>query len=177
MGFKKRERILLVAAVCCLSILVGDRLILTPMIHLWKNRSRRISELKSSIRKGEILLDREKSLEERWRKMRQASRFDDMSTVENRILTGVHDWAAEGGLNLNSLKPRWSDVDEEAIKLEIRLTATGNLEAVSRFLYALERDTLPLRLEDLSISVRDKQTGTLDFSVRFTSLVLKEDTT
>jgi Tfp pilus assembly protein PilO len=174
MEFKKREKILLIATLCCIVLLTGDRFILTPMGNLWKNRSKEISALKTSIEKGEILIDREKDLEERWRLMCEVCLTKDDSAVENRLLNRVQDWVTESGVALHSLKPRWSEMDEESKRLEIRISATGSLEALSRFLFELERDPSPLRLEDIGISVRDNRSRNMDLSIRFSRLVLKE---
>lgn len=165
---------MILAALVCIIFLTADRLILTPMGRIWKKHSEQISLLKKSVEKGDILLDRKKDIEERWQKMKDTGLPDDPSAAENRILTSVHEWGVQSGLTLNSLKPRWVESGGEEKKLEFRLSGTGNLETVSCFLFELERDSLPLSLEDFSISVRDKQSRSLDFSARFSSLILKE---
>jgi Tfp pilus assembly protein PilO len=175
MDIKKRERILLLAALACIVILTGDRFILTPMAKTWKKRSEKISLLKQNVEKGELLLDRREDFKERWGRMKKAGfSSNDPSDAENRILTRVNDWATRSGLTINSLKPRWVETAGEDKKLEFRLSASGDLEKVSRFLYELERDSLPLSLEDFGISVRDKQSRSLDFTARFTSLIVEE---
>jgi len=174
MEFKKRERILVIAALLCVLFLGGDRLILTPMARAWKDRSAQISSLKQSIEKGEILLDREKILKERWNKLRTSCTSEDDSTAENHVLKGVDKWAKKSGMSLNYLKPRWSDFGKEAKKLEIRLSATGKLEQIARFLYELENDALPMHVEDIGITIKDKRSKVLDITARFSSLVLKE---
>jgi Tfp pilus assembly protein PilO len=174
MDIKKRERILILAALACIVLLTGDRFILTPMGRTWKKRSERISLLKKNVEKGDLLLERREDIKERWRKIKEAGFSDDPSAAENGIFTRVNEWAGQSGLTLNSLKPRWAESGDEEKKLEFRLSGTGNLDTVSRFLYELERDSLPLSLEDFGISVRDKQSRSLDFSARFSSLILKE---
>lgn len=175
MDIKKRERILIAIALACIVILTGDRFILTPMGKTWKKRSEKISLLRKNVEKGELLLDRRNDLKERWDRMKETGfTSHDPSDAENQILTRVNDWAMRSGLTMNSLKPRWVETGGEDKKLEFRLSASGDLEKVSRFLFELERDSLPLSLEDFGISVREKQNRSLDFTARFTSLILKE---
>jgi len=68
MDSKRRETLLIIAAVACVALLAGDRLVLTPLGRVWKTRSVRIADLKTSVEKGEILLDRLDDLEKRWGK-------------------------------------------------------------------------------------------------------------
>jgi Tfp pilus assembly protein PilO len=172
MGFNKREKWLILAAVLCIVILGGDRFILSPMLNLWKTRSARITELEESLNKGSILLDREKTLTQRWQEMKGRSLTNEMSSAENQVLNRVSDWARTSGLNVASLRPRWIDEGEESKKLEFGLSATGSMDSVARFLYELERDPLAIRLEDMELVARDDQGRELTFSARFTGLIL-----
>lgn len=174
MGFRQRERILIIMAMVCIAIFLGDKLILTPLGRIWSERSLRIGELKKSIEKGSILVDRRADVERRWKEIKDASLPDDPPTVEERILNRVHDWESQSGLTLNSLKPRWMPPDDESKKLELGLTASGSLESIARFLFELESDPLSIRVEDIGLTSRDKRGTVLDMNLKFSSLILKE---
>ncbi|MBN1903325.1 hypothetical protein JW926_18545 [Candidatus Sumerlaeota bacterium] len=174
MDLKKRERILILVTLACIVLLTGDRFILTPLGKTWKKRSEEIALLKKDLGNGEILLERKEDIRDRWAKMKESGFSSDSSDAEDKILMRVHDWAVKSGLTLNSLRPRWVETGGNERNLEFRLSGAGSLEAISRFLFELERDALPLSLEDFGISVRDKQNRSMDFTARFTSLILKE---
>lgn len=176
MGIRQRERLLIIATLACLGIFLGDRIILTPLARTWSRRSERISELKKSVEKGALLVSRRADVERRWKEIQDAGLPDDPSQVEERILSRVQEWESQSSLALSSLKPRWREPDEESKKLEIRLTASGSLDSISRFLYEAEADALPICVEDVGLTSRDRRGDNLDLNLKFSSLILKGKT-
>ena len=175
MESKRRKRLLAVAAIACVAAVAGDRLVLSPLNNLWTTRSERIAELEKSLSKGRLLVDREEAMKERWREMKDRSLPAEMSVSEDRILKSVGRWVRDSRLGVTSLKPRWTDDEENFKKLEFRATAQGGMESVARFLYELETDPLPLKLEDIEIAARDERGDMLTLAVRFTGLVLVDE--
>ena len=174
MDSKRRETLLIIAAVACVALFAGDRLVLTPLGRVWKTRSARIADLKTSVEKGEILLDRLDDLEKRWDEARTASQYADFSQAEERLLMRMQTWSAQSGLNPGTLRPRWRDTDGDSPKFEMRLSASGPLGAIARFLYEAEADPLPVSIEELGMTARDNRGSVIDINLRFSSLVLKE---
>ncbi|MCX8036639.1 MAG: GspMb/PilO family protein [Candidatus Sumerlaeia bacterium] len=173
MEFRKRERLLTVMAVIVVGAFLGDRLIVTPLRGLYKNRSERILELKKSLDQGRMLLDREKDIKARWEDMRKQALPTDPSVAENMVLQAMNRWIQSSRLTVTSLKPRWIEAERAEYKtLECRVAAQGNLPALARFLYELERDPLPLRVEEIEVSSRDDRGQVLTVGLRFTGLVL-----
>ena len=178
MAFNKREHAFAIVALLCLLALVGNRFVATPLWGLWKTRSARIAELEKSIANGETLLDREESLNQRWQDMRANSLPAEKSVAENTVVEAVNNWARESNLNITSLKPRWTnskEQDEIFSKIEFRVAATGNLRAIAEFLYAIESDSMALKIENADIVSRDTRSGSLLLDVQFTGLMLTED--
>ena len=175
MEAKRRKRILAVAAIVCVAAVAGDRLVLSPLNNLWTTRSERIAELEKSLSKGRLLVDREQAMKERWQDMKNRSLPAEMSMSEDRILKSVGRWVRDSRLSVTSLKPRWTDEEEDFKKLEFRAAAQGGMESVARFLYELETDPLPLKVEDVEIAARDESGDMLTLAVRFTGLVLVEE--
>ncbi|HRR31747.1 MAG TPA: hypothetical protein P5557_10620 [Candidatus Sumerlaeia bacterium] len=173
MGIRQRERILIIATLVCLGVFLGDRIILTPLARAWSRRSERIAELKKSVEKGALLLSRQAEVERRWKAIQDAGLPDDPSQVEERVLGRVQEWESQSSLALSSLKPRWRETDDESKKLEIRLTASGSLDSIARFLYEAEADALPVCIEDVGLTSRDRRGDTLDLNLKFSSLILK----
>lgn len=174
MGSKNRERMLLIAVAVCLGALGLDKLVITPLTTMWTTRSEKIVELKRSVEKGKQLIAREKRLNERWREMQDQSRTKDLSTTENELMRAVNSWAAASRLTVTSIKPRWIE-EEKCRKLEVRASTTGTIDTITRFLYELECDTQPLKVEDVDISAPNDKNLTLNCEVRFTRLVLEGD--
>jgi len=177
MGFKKREKILIAIAGICIFLLLGDALLISPLARIWKERSSRIGELKKQLEKGDLIAGREESLKNRWTDMKNRSLVNDMPEAEKEVLGAVQNWAIKSGMNVLSLKPRWVNKEDESRLLECRLTGSGDLGSVTRFLFELENDSLPLRLEDVEITARDARGRDLALSIRFTGLILEEQKT
>lgn len=174
MGSKTRERMLLIAVAICLGVLGLDRWVITPLSDLWTERSKKIEELKQSVSKGNQLIAMEKSWNSRWREMQEQGRTKDLAATENELMRAVNNWAAASRLTVTSIKPRWIE-EEKCRKLEVRASTTGTMDTIARFLYELECDTQPLKVEDLDISAPNDKNLTLNCEVRFTRLVLEDE--
>jgi hypothetical protein len=171
MNSQGRHRWLLIAAVACIVLLAGDRFILTPLMNTWKQRAMHIEQLEQSIENGELLLERSAMLEDRWAEANEAALPTDAAQAENLVLNAVNDWGGAAGFNITALKPRWMVDEELGPRLEIRVSGGGSLTAVSRFLYMLETDSLPLRLEDVELRARDDRGAELSLEARFSGLL------
>ncbi|MFH1742612.1 MAG: hypothetical protein ABIH23_26710 [bacterium] len=175
MDFKGRERVLTIIAMLCLCALAGDKLVLSPLLHLWDKRSERIVELNELLSKGAVLLKREESMRQRWQEMRDNALLTEASGAEDGVLKSVDQWTQKSRVSITSLKPQWKQKDEEFAVLECRAAATGGIESIARFLYELEKDPLALRLEEVEISARDEKGETLTLGVCFSRLLLTEE--
>jgi len=56
--------------------------------------------------------------------------------------------------------------------LECRADGFGSIEAVSRFLYEIEKDNLPLRVESVEITARDNNGQQLALALQVSGLLL-----
>jgi hypothetical protein len=141
-------------------------------VQLWNDRATRIEKLEKDVGRGTMLVGREVALAQRWREMQSLGRSRETAVTENEVLSAVNRWALAGTLGVTSLKPRWVDEDH-CRKFEIQVSGSGSLGAISRFLYELESDPQPLKIEDVEIGARDNQGQVLTCDVRFTRLVLE----
>jgi len=135
MNGKGREKLLFIAAISCLLLLGGERLILRPLLSPWKERNAEIERLQQQLSSSEILLDRRDSIRERWEDMQKRSLPANKGAAENIALNAVGVWARESGLSVTGMKPRWIENDEAGDQLEVRVSASGQLRSVARFLY------------------------------------------
>lgn len=171
---RNRQRWLVAAAVVCAGGLLLDRAVLPPLTASWNARSERIAEVKELLDDGELLLEREASIRERWEEMTALALPADRAAAENAVLNAVDQWAAESRLAVSSLKPRWMRTEGVFARLEVQATAEGRPEAVLAFLYALERDRLPLCVESARLAPRDDRGRLLEIKVTFTALARGE---
>lgn len=172
MKIKNREKFLAISAICAVTIFAGDQMILSPMIKAWQTRAARIVDLRKSIAKGNLLLEREKTIKSKWDNMKKHALPTDKSVAQNAVLQSVDRWAKESAIGFNSITPTWKPGTEDFQTLECRADASGNIDSLSRFLYELERDPLALKIENIEVTARDTIGQLLALRVGFSGLLL-----
>ena len=172
MKIDNRQKLLTIAAFCAVVVLAGERLAYTPLKKLWTERANRIADLRQRLTQGELRLEGEKSARTQWAGWRKQSLPEDHSLAENQVLKAVDRWVRASAISFTSIKPMWRQSAEDYTTLECHATAMGDMQAVTRFLYELEQDPLPLRVEDLEVTSRDPQGQQLSLGIRFTALLL-----
>jgi hypothetical protein len=173
---RNRQQLLLIGAAIALALLAGDRLVLDPLTGLWKARSVRIAELQESISKGSLLVEREATIRERWQEMRANSLPANMSVAENEVFRAFDRWSQDSRVSITSIRPQWRRAGEDYTVLECRADASGTIQALSRFLYNVEKDPLPLKIEAVEIVTRDERGQQLSLALHVTALLLHQPT-
>ena len=75
-------------------------------------------------------------------------------------------------MSITSINPQWKHDTDEYTTLQCRVEAAGSLPALSRFLFDIEKDPLPLRLEIVELSSRDSEGQQLALGLQVSGLVL-----
>lgn len=176
MGFRKRERLLILGAAICVALLLGDRLVVSPLANLWKERADRIAILQKDLARTELLLEREEDIRDRWNEMRSRSLPASQAEAERVTLDAIASWSRSSGLQVSSIRPQWRAEEKGGERrVDFRLSADGGLGQIARFLYELERDNTPARVEDLDITSRDDNGRMLGVDIRFSAICLEEE--
>lgn len=173
MNVKQRQQMLLLLAGLAVVLLLGDRLVLTPLVAVWKDRAARMDELRASLAQGELLMQREDAIRSRWSSMKDNTLPGTPSAAENELLKAFERWSRESGISIASIQPQWREGDEEYLSLECRAEGFGGMEAVSRFLYEVENDPMPVKVDGVEITARDAQGQVLTLGLQVSGLVLK----
>jgi hypothetical protein len=168
---KQRQNLLAVLAIGIIALWAGDKFVLTPLIASWKERAGRIKSLETSINRGHLLQERDTTIHERWQSIQTNSLPADSSAAENELFTGFDRWSKESQISVVSIKPQWRP-HEDYMTLQCRAEAYGNMQALTRFLYDLEKDPLPLKIESIQITARDKEGQDLSLALEVSGLQL-----
>lgn len=172
MKIENRQRFLAILAIGGIALLASDKLIISPLTTRWKERSTRIAELKKSVSQGSFLLDREQTIRTRWDGMTKNTLSDDTAEAENEVLQAFERWSQESRISISSIKPQWRRNNDDHMTLECRADAFGSIQAVTRFLYEVERDPLALKVEAVEIAPRDNNGQQLTLGLQVSGLVL-----
>ena len=167
-----RQQLLTIVALAAVGLFVFDRFILSPVVKSLKDRTTRIAELRLNILKGAQILDREKTVRTRWKEMSTSTLASDNSEAEDQVFKAFDRWAQESRISISSIKPQWKHTSEDYLTLECRVDALGNLAALTRFLYNLERDALALKVDAVDITSRDNNGTQLALGLLVSGLVL-----
>ena len=166
----KRDTILKLAALVCVCGLLGDQLILTPMMRTWDARTRRIRELKLALGKEQALLAQKEHWRELWVREQKKLLPNRLADAEGMVLESLNRWAKESGVRITSLRPHGRQALADFRTVEIQAAAVGNMNAVARFLYALETAPMALAVEDLELAAAKQGGDNLTVNLRLTGL-------
>lgn len=170
-----REKLLIMVTVAAVGLLFLDRMMVTPLTTSWRARSAKIAQLDKDVAQGRALLERERSIRERWKEMQTRSLPHNRPQAETEILNRVDRWSRSARFTLNSIVPAWREKEEDHARLECRVEGSGDMGAVMKWIHELDGETLALRVESLEIVSRDKNGSQLGLDIRFSGLELPED--
>jgi len=153
-----RQQVLAIGAAATVALYAMDQLLLTPLSNAWKNRAATIRQLEQSTRSGRALLQDEPKTRAKWNDLRRATLPATISQAEQEVLKAFDQWSAETRISVSSIKPQWKrGASDDYSTLECRIDAAGNLAALTRFLYEVERSQLALRIESVELGARDPE--------------------
>jgi hypothetical protein len=172
MTIQNRQHFLTFIAIAAISLLAADRLVITPLTASWKERAARIQALEQSVTKGAFLMERRNVIRDRWEQMRDQTLPAQYSTAEDLVLKSFDRWAKESGASIGSIRPQWKTDEPGHTLLECRADASGNLAAIARFLYELEKDPLAIKVDRLEMTSTDNNGQQIALTLQISALLL-----
>jgi Tfp pilus assembly protein PilO len=172
MQSKNRQQLLLIIVLVMVGLWVGNEIVFSRVAKLWKARAARIAELRVQLDQSRSLLQREQIVRSRWEYLRRNSLPPDASAAEQKFFQSVNKWAADSGVVITAITPQRKRDAEDYMTYQARVEAKGNLPALSRFLFELEKDPLALKLEGVELAARDKEGRELALGLQVSALVL-----
>jgi hypothetical protein len=172
MNVKNRQQLLTLVVIGAVILLAADKLVLGPLKNAWTSRSERIEELRKRVGEGRSLVEREDSLRARWVQMRTNTLPENASQAEQQVLRAFDRWSSDSRVSVLSINPQWKREADEYLTLQCRVEASGNLGAISRFIYELEHDPIAVKIESLELSARDSDGQQLALGLQVSGLAL-----
>src|SRR5256885_659383 len=168
---KNRQQLLTVAAIAVVALFAADKVLIGPMTEFWKERSKSIAELRAKVAGGKNMIDRERALRSTWERMRTNTLPADESIADEQVLKAFRKWERDSRVTITSISPQTKH-DEDYTTIQCRVEASGNIESMNRFLYALEKDPMALRLEVVELSSHDTEGQQLLLGLQVSGLIL-----
>lgn len=167
-----RQRLLLIITGIVVGLWAGNRLVYVPLAKAWDARSARIASLRKQVADGELLLQREVGIRERWQQMQSNSLPSSVSLAEGKMLGAFDRWSRDSQISVTSVKPQWKRSADDYASLECRVDATGSLSAITRFLYEIEQDPLGMKVDIVELNARDTTGAQLSLGLQVSGLIL-----
>lgn len=164
---KNREALLKIGVGVVVGLWLLDRVVISPFLAGWKNQGERIAEFRQKVQRGQQLLDREKSLRDRWAEMQKTDLAVDSPSAESDVRKAINGWVGDSRVSFTNFTPQWRKHEEGYDTYECRTAATGDQASLGRLLYAIETDPLPARVEECELTARDAKGKELALSLRF----------
>jgi len=172
MNLNKRQQLLAILAIVAVGLFVADKLVITPLMNSWKARSERITRLKKDVAGGTEMLKHEASWRGRWERMQTNSLAGQKPEAESQMLKAFERWSQAGGVAVSSIRPQWKEAQDDYKTLECRADVAGNLPALARFLFQIERDPLGVKVDSMELTARDAQGSQLALVIQVSGLLL-----
>jgi Tfp pilus assembly protein PilO len=172
MKIENRQQFLVMLTIAAAALFVVVNFILTPLGGWWSSRQAQIKDLRTKVSEGQQLIKREAGVRSRWDDMQKNSLPADTSLAEQQLLKAVDGWSHSSGAEVTSLMPQWKNDSTNYLTLTCRVETSGDLGALSRFLYDLEQGPLALRLDSVELSAKDKDGLQMTMSTEVNGLAL-----
>lgn len=175
MRLSQRERYIAYALGAVLGLALLDGVLLSPLLARLNEADGRIAVAKQELVAADQTLQNSLRARRRWKEMAGDTVQADASSAESQLLNASRQWAATAGLAVTSLKLGRADPAKDFARSVVQVAATGTLDQVSRFLFAIQSAGIPVRVADVQISAR--QEGTDDLAVQITLATIYEPPT
>jgi hypothetical protein len=169
----RRQKLLALAAFGVVGLFALDRLVLTPLMASWRERSQAIASLRKSLNDGRLTIEREQFINARWNELRRNTLPANASQAEQQMLQAFDKWSRDSRISVSSIRPQWKrGTGDDHSLLECRVDAAGGLAAITRFLYEVERSPMALKIESIELAAKDNNGQQIALGLLVTGLRL-----
>ena len=119
---------------------------------------------------GRKLFRENKDVARLWNGMGGGKLKRDPSEAQSQIQNNIEAWAAESRLPLQSVKPERTEKEKGYMRLTMRVSGTGNMEQIGRFLHRIQTATIPARITDMTLTARKENTDDMSLLIGIATL-------
>jgi len=87
-------------------------------------------------------------------------------------LKAVDRWSHDSGAEITSIMPQWKSEGTNYLTLDCRVETAGDLNALSKFLYDIEKGPMMVRLDSVELSSHDVGGQQMTLGVEINGLAL-----
>jgi hypothetical protein len=172
MKVEERQKFLLILTIAVVALYAGNLLIFEPMGRWWTSRSDTIKNLRKEVKEGKFLLAREAEIRGNWEKMSTNTLSSNTSQAEQEMFAALVGWSQDSGAAVTGVTPQWKNDSTNYMTLDCRVEASGDLGALSRFVYDIEKGPMALKLDSVEFSTHDTVGQQLTLGLQISGLAL-----
>jgi hypothetical protein len=156
LNLPNRQRLLLILAGTGVSLLILDRIAVTPLTKHWQARTAEIDTLRKSVASGREMIARATLTQKQWADMQANALPKDPAQAEQDLVSALNRWGRSCGIDFGAIRLQWKrGASDRYSTLECRVDATGALSNLSRFLFEVENSPMALRVDAVELNARD----------------------
>ena len=174
MKIENRQQFLVALTIAAAGLFVAVNFIITPLAGWWSSRQTQIRELRVQVTDGNQLVKRELVVRNRWADMQANALPANTSLAEQQLFKAVDEWSHSSGAEVTSLMPQWKNDSTNYMTLSCRVETSGDLGALSKFLYDVEHGPVAVRLDSVELTERDKDGQQFTLSAEINGLALNQ---
>lgn len=180
MVLSKRERYIGIGAIGAVLALAVSSLIIGPYTERTATLKHDLAAAKNTLADDENLVRAQKNRLPEWNAMLNNGLQADDSTARSRTQQMLQTWARTANINLDAISSEPAPSQKgpfEAVNFNLDFNTSGGdtMRQISRFLWALESATIPIRIN--SIRIQSEKEGTDQLNVKLVVSALYMPTT
>jgi len=175
MKIKTRQDFLVALTLAVVALAVAVNFIFPPLLGWWSDRQKEIHALGDRVRQGNQMLGREHILRSHWRELQANALPANLPQAEQRFLKAMDGWARDSGAEITSIMPQWKNDATNYLTLNCRVETAGDLNALSRFIYEIEKGPMLVRLDSVELSSHDNNGQQMTLGVEINALALLQN--
>jgi hypothetical protein len=174
MALTFRERMIMIMATATVLLLVLDRYAFTPLLQKRSETKQLVQSTAAELEHSLAVLNRRKQLQTRWQQMTEDGLSAQPAQTEGLILRFLQESSGRAGLLLTSLQPEHAELKADFGHIDFLVSASGDMRAVTRFLWDIETSSLPLRIKALQLGGADETASQMSLQLTLSSIYLIE---
>jgi Tfp pilus assembly protein PilO len=169
---KNRQDFLVMLTIVVVGLFVAVNFVFTPLQAWWAERQAQVRDLRAKVSEGNQLIKREAGIRSHWKDMQANALPASMSQAEQTFLTAMDGWSRNSGATITSLMPQWKNDSTNYMTLDCRVETSGDLGALSKLIYNIEKGPLAVRLDSVELSSHDTSGQQMTLGLEINGLAL-----
>ena len=168
----KKERLFLYLALGVVSLMVVDRLVISPVAYKMKSLDKEIEDTETGIKNAmRLLAQKDKIVAEsnKYNSFLSAARSEEEETTS--FLKDIENLASQTSMYLVDMKPAAVKEAGESRKFLVNVNGEAQMEQLLNFMYAVENSDKMLRIEKFEISPKSKESSIAKCAITVSKIV------